>query len=271
MSDEPKGGEKPKNLAQQAFGEASANFGKEIAPLGTEAGAVALEIGRKFLDGVRKSVYGLEQIGVWLQEALAKRLKDVPPEKIVEPNPRIAVPATQALIYSMEDELIREMFANLLAADMNEETKKKAHPGFVEIIREMTPVDAKVLRKIAGRNQVELRVRHQTGAKWNEITVRYAMDIEGASVVEVNQAVSNLSRLGIVEIRQNEHPLLNELESFEKKLRDQFEPSAASLNQLPDEIKKKMGVEGNVTLIISKNGVFVTPFGQGFLEVCMNK
>ena len=62
------------------------------------------------------------------------------------PNPRIAVPALQALTYSLDDELIREMFANLLAADMNAETKKDAHPAFVELIKEMTPADARVLK-----------------------------------------------------------------------------------------------------------------------------
>jgi hypothetical protein len=72
-----------------------------------------------------------------------QRLKGVPREKIVPPEPRIAVPALQALTYSLDDKLIRDMFANLLAADMNVDTKRDAHPAFVEIIKEMTPAEAR--------------------------------------------------------------------------------------------------------------------------------
>jgi hypothetical protein len=82
------------------------------------------------VSGLEKSVYGLEQIGAWIQKRVSERLKDVPPDQIVEPDARIAVPATQALIYSMNDELIREMFASLLAADMNAATKEKGASSF---------------------------------------------------------------------------------------------------------------------------------------------
>ena len=51
----------------------------------------------------------------------------------------------QALTYSLDEEHIREMFANLLAADMNADTKKGAHPAFVEFIKDMTPIEAKLL------------------------------------------------------------------------------------------------------------------------------
>ena len=50
---------------------------------------------------------------------VTRRLVGIAEGKIVPPNPRIAVPAMQALVYSVGEEHIRDMFANLLAADMN--------------------------------------------------------------------------------------------------------------------------------------------------------
>src|SRR5438046_196384 len=109
--------EKPANVTQKAFGRAAEKFGKEIEPLGERVGQVTNLVGTKLINLVEGLVTGLEKIGNWLRDAVAERLKDVPPEKITEPSPRIAVPAVQALVYSMDEELIREMYANLLAAD----------------------------------------------------------------------------------------------------------------------------------------------------------
>jgi hypothetical protein len=98
-------------LSERAFGPLVDNFGKEIAPLGMEAGAIAVTVGRMRHKPLQKMVTGLPAIGNWLRAAIAARLKNVPNEKIVEPNPRIAVPAVQSLVYSMDDEYIKEMFA----------------------------------------------------------------------------------------------------------------------------------------------------------------
>src|SRR6266446_4863463 len=150
-----------RTVAQRAFGPAAEEFGKEIAPVGKDLGIVTAKVGRMLVSGLEKSVYGLEQIGAWIQKRVSERLKDVPPDQIVEPDARIAVPATQALIYSMNDELIREMFASLLAADMNAATKEKVHPAFVEMIRQMTRPDAEVLKVIKARPEVEFLARLQ--------------------------------------------------------------------------------------------------------------
>ena len=77
---------------------------------------------------------------------MAQKLKDVPEEKIVSPEPYVAVPALQAISYCMDSEELREMFANLLATAMNADTKDDAHPAFVEIIKQLSPLDAKILK-----------------------------------------------------------------------------------------------------------------------------
>ncbi len=86
------------------------------------------------------------------KKLLAQKLADVDPEKIVEPEPYVAVPAIQAISYSMNSEELRNLYANLLAKAMNSDTKDFVHPSFVEIIKQMSPIDSLVFKIIMERD-----------------------------------------------------------------------------------------------------------------------
>lgn len=82
---------------------------------------------------------------------LEERLKDVPPEQIETPAPHIAIPALQYISYCMDNHELREMYANLLASSMNTVVKNGVYPSYVEIIKQLSPDEAKILRYIAER------------------------------------------------------------------------------------------------------------------------
>jgi hypothetical protein len=73
------------------------------------------------------------------------RFKDKP-ERLVEPNPVVAGPAIEALRYAASEPALRDMYMNLLAASMDSETAHKAHPAFVETIKQLTPDEARIVR-----------------------------------------------------------------------------------------------------------------------------
>jgi hypothetical protein len=75
------------------------------------------------------------------------------------------VPALQALTYSLVEEAIREMFANLMAADMNSDRKGDVHPAFVELIKEMTPLEAQILRTLKDGPRTEFVGQVKEGSK----------------------------------------------------------------------------------------------------------
>lgn len=79
------------------------------------------------------------------EKLLEEKLKHIPEDKIVEPEPYVAVPAIQQLSYSLDSEELRELYANLLASSMNVDKKDAVHPAFVDIIRQLTPSEAKLL------------------------------------------------------------------------------------------------------------------------------
>ena len=64
------------------------------------------------------------------------------PGKIVPPEPYVAIPVIIALSYSMEVAALRDFYAKLLAKSMIIDTKDQVHPAFVEIIKQMSPIDA---------------------------------------------------------------------------------------------------------------------------------
>lgn len=89
--------------------------------------------------------YSLKETELLLQE----KLKHINPEKIIAPEPYVGVPTMQAISYCMDCKELRNLFANLLAKSMNIDTKYDAHPAFVEIIKQLSPLDSMILNELA--------------------------------------------------------------------------------------------------------------------------
>lgn len=82
------------------------------------------------------------------KKLLTEKLNKVDPDKIVEPEPYVAIPAIQAISYAMNSDELRNLYANLLAKSMISDTKDTVHPSFVEIIKQMSPIDAHIFQII---------------------------------------------------------------------------------------------------------------------------
>lgn len=93
---------------------------------------------------IANAEYRIEETNI----LVAKKLKKVEQSNIVAPEDYVAVPALQALSYSMDCEELRNMYANILASSMNSDTKNKVHPAFVEIVKQLSPVDINIFNDI---------------------------------------------------------------------------------------------------------------------------
>lgn len=90
-------------------------------------------------------VWGYDQIKDFVSTKVADRLKNVPQEDIVAPKPSVAGPALEALRFAGAEPGLSDMYANLLASAMDKSTANGAHPAFVEIIKQLTPDEAKIV------------------------------------------------------------------------------------------------------------------------------
>jgi hypothetical protein len=150
-------------------------------------------------------VWGYGTMRDYLGEALTKRLKDVPPEHIVTPQATVAGPALDALRYAGPDPELRELYANLLARTMDERTAMTAHPAFVEILRQLTPDEARILRHLAPRDGFPVvsitSVHPDTSYDW--ALRHFSMLGEQAGCAFpglIRTYLDNLRRLGLVDL-----------------------------------------------------------------------
>jgi hypothetical protein len=76
---------------------------------------------------------------------MSEKIKDVPEEDLVPPKPSIAGPTMQALGYSLDEPDLKEMYLQLLATAVDGRRSDQAHPSFVEVIRQLSADEARLL------------------------------------------------------------------------------------------------------------------------------
>ncbi|MDP1697413.1 MAG: DUF4393 domain-containing protein [Xanthomonadaceae bacterium] len=94
-------------------------------------------------------VWGVDRIRDFVRERVATKLDNVPPEDVQQPKPHVAVPAIEALRYTGAESDLAELYANLLATSMDKATAYRAHPGFVDMIKNMSPDEARIMKFLA--------------------------------------------------------------------------------------------------------------------------
>lgn len=130
-------------------------------------------------------------------------LSKIPPENI-NPEPDISLigPALEASKYYVAKEKARQMFAKLIAAEMDVTKSDQVHHAFVEIIKQMNPLDARVLSSFENPTTLlYCRFRDKEDPKADQIISDiYISDDFPAYDRNVSLAIGNLSRLGLIDI-----------------------------------------------------------------------
>lgn len=185
---------------------------------------------------------------------LAEKLKNIPEEKIVEPEPYVAVPAIQQLSYSLDSEELRELYANLLASSMNADKKDEVHPAFVDIIKQLNPDEAKLLKYFSAQRTIPaVEVRsYSDDRSYFKIVVKLNFIIPDG-ILESPQNylvyVDNLVRLQLIEIPADTHY------------------ADDSLYTAIEDPKIYIGAD-NDKLKFERKIVQISPFGKMFVKTC---
>lgn len=155
-------------------------------------------------------VWGYDQIKDFVSSRVAERLKNVPPENIVTPKPNVAGPALESLRYTGHEETLSDLYANLLASSMDKATAEGAHPAFVDIIKQFTPDEAKLvglfLREIPLPLldvRMEIKNPSEENSGGNDVLVNFSQlgKIAGCEYENLTPTyIDNLCRLGLAEI-----------------------------------------------------------------------
>ena len=140
------------------------------------------------------------------KEDFAERAKRIPLECVQEPKLLIAGPTLEALKYTIDEQVLRDMFVNLLAASVDNRMNNAAHPAFVEIIKQLSPFDAKVIKLFCYKTTypgISITERHHDGKLTPFLHDIFDLLSNASSFDKVEQlnltmALDNLIRLGLM-------------------------------------------------------------------------
>jgi hypothetical protein len=202
------GGNIKKELVKAGFEIIKKAYDDALQPIAKETGKALGTLGKTInmaLSPLRGLVWSWEQIEGYVSEAVERKLKErkVPEERITTPDPDVAVPALEALRYSK----LRENYANLLATSMDSAVAKEAHPAFVEILKQLTPDEVRILDFLpnVGRHEPLVDLAYTVSkAKGQFTVVRHVCTLGTDAKFDyfemVPKYVDNLCRLGLTEI-----------------------------------------------------------------------
>ena len=212
-------------------------------------------------------VWGYDQVKEFVSTKVAERLKNVPPENIVTPRPNVAGPALESLRYTGHESSLSDLYANLLAASMDKATAHGAHPAFVEIIKQLTPDEAKLIglfvREMAfPLLDVRWEFKNQTAEKSGGKDVLMNFSLLGViAQCEFPQLtptyIDNLCRLGLAEI-----PAMFQYTSV--GVYDALE-NAQEVQQLKSQIEQNQEFRCS----LERKGLRVTELGKQFARICV--
>lgn len=201
------------------------------------------------------------------KDQIRNNVSSIPKESLVEPPLNIVGPALEASKFYIDTDEIRNMFAKLISSSMDDRINKSAHPSFIEIIKQLSPLDAQTLTLFKSCHShpiAKLRMIYESGAGIDYKLHLINDDCDNMDLISLS--VSNLIRLGIVDVsysntfsnesvysKLDNHPYLLGFE-------DELNALIAS-NELSDVIPNKP--------IIVRGIMTLTPLGQNFIRVCL--
>lgn len=166
----------------------------------------------------------------------------------------------QQLSYCQDSKELREMYANLLASSMNADKKWNVHPAFVDIIKQLNPDEAKILKSLAPNSSIYypmIDVKMKISKGYINIYRNFA--IQGIDVIEqqglINSYIDNLCRLDLIEIP----PIIH--------LMDESRYIQLENHPIVKAIKKQSNIEDSICHYEHKC-FNLTDFGVNFIETC---
>ncbi len=210
------------------------------------------------------------------KDSIAQKIVAIPEENLKEPPLSIVGPAVEASKYYIEEEELREMFAELIASSMDKTKETITHTSYVEIIKQLTPLDGENLKLINQNKGEELICRlivnfDDEGYKITRTNLFLANE-NCTDQILLSASLDNLNRLGLVTLDYTRYRKID-------NIYDQFK-----LTKEYNDVKKSIDLQNlriNNNELSSEKYPFVsgpeigmglvsiTSFGKNFCATCL--
>lgn len=225
--------------------------------------------------------YSLKKIRTKLDD----KLSNMTPDKIVAPPIHVAAPILEKSRFTADCEELHNMFASLLATAMDYDSQRLAHPAFIQIIENLSPLEAKILTSenfdLGYRPMVSLRIqnirkgssfsiKHDFGEDYRvqytgfpivEHMVAYESltDLSIAQLVLSSSITNNFHRLGLFDFPQGTH--VSNVKPYEK--------ITEALKNYISERSKMEKLPPDREYAIVPEAFILTEFGKQFITACV--
>ena len=201
---------------------------------------------------------------------LGERRRAIPPRRRLAPDPSLALQALKGCFTG--DEILRTRYLNLLAASMDRATARQLHPGFVNVLRQLTPDETRIFSRLEHDGPypvltVQSRPKHG-GSRHTELR-HFSLLGEESGCEHPTRAplyLDNLCRLGLTELRPTK--LSEDTRMFGPlEAHPEVTGLIARIGNRPPVVDGQ-SQEDPIVADLQYKYLFVTSFGRQFYGAC---
>lgn len=191
------------------------------------------------------------------RKELAESIAQISEEKRIEPSVQTTAQALENSKYCLEEKELRLMFTSLISNSMNADFQKDIHPSFAEILKQMSPLDATIIKTFKNSSTSGFPLcRYQKVQNKGHITLleNVFLNYQTSNLAESSLAISSLVRLGLLET------------TYEESFTNDSLYTPFTEHPWFHMLKKQFP---NATITIKRGRAFLSPLGRSFVRVCI--
>ena len=198
------------------------------------------------------------------EDDLKEKIKYIPEENLQIPPTMIAGPTLEALRYTYDEAELREMYENLLASAMDNRISEEAHPSFVDTTKQLSPLDAIVIKMFAMKQQymcgtVCFTIKEMPTKNYANAMPDYFVN-EFFSLGDpflISTSLINLKRLGIINITEG---------GLTGENYDSMKSNTYVMER--EHLYREQG-KYDFTVNITEHAVVLNNYGKQFIKICL--
>lgn len=192
--------------------------------------------------------------------SIDEKVSNIKEENLQEPQLSIVGPALEASKYYIEEDKIREMFANLIASSMDSTYNGIVQHSFVEIIKQLSSYDARLFASLNNDEAIIDIILENDKGHYHKLLTEFFISDSFSDYAQNSISLINLEKQGLIKFFYDLH-LTNDLyyskyenSTYYKEIKNK---SWGPVDNLPSKVSMK------------KYKFEVTPLGKAFKEVCI--
>lgn len=188
------------------------------------------------------------------KKSLVQNVQSIPPEHLQEPSLSIIGPALEASKFYFEEAEIRELFSKIISNSMDDRYNTKIHISYVEILKQMTSLDAQNLGLFRSNEVLPIasfRYKVSSTSYRPLFPLVFLSNSKESDIEKQAISISSLERLGLVTTSFLGETSSTSYDSFvETKCYQEL------LNEFGNKVYMQKGI------------LLTTPLGKSFIDVC---